>query len=127
MKDFAGISAQMPQAHDEIKKVWEDEHYLIDTHTAVASSALGIYRENTGDMTPSTVVSTASAYKFADKVTKVLGLKEGKDGFEDIEILKEYTQVPVPSGLKDLDKKPVTQSGVIDKDEMKEAVTKAIK
>ena len=44
----------------EIKRTWEEDHYLMDTHTAVASAVLRDYIEKTGDKTPAVIVPKAS-------------------------------------------------------------------
>ena len=41
--------------------------------------------------------------------------------------LAEKTGVPVPYGLKDLDKKEIRHTGVVDADKMDEAVLEALK
>ena len=51
-----------------INKVYTENGYLMDTHTAVAYNKLAAYRKDTGCVTPAVVVSTASPYKFCNSV-----------------------------------------------------------
>lgn len=56
--------------------MWQEHRYLIDPHTAVAFDVLDQYRRDTGDTTPTVVVSTASPFKFCDSVLGALGVSE---------------------------------------------------
>ena len=49
------------------------------------------------------------------------------DGFACVRALNAKTGVPVPSGLKDLDKKPVRHTGVIEKTQLADAVMESLK
>lgn len=122
LKVFYGGFATVEETNETIGKVYKEASYLMDTHTAVAYKVYEDYKNATGDKTPAVIASTASPYKFADSVAKAIGLSECKDGFEYVREVNEATGVPVPSGLKDLDKKPVLHTGVLDIDQMAQAV-----
>jgi len=122
LSDFYGGSADMISSHGIIKKLWQDEKYLMDTHTAVAYKVYLDYLEKTGDKTPTVIAATASPFKFADKVTEVMGLSKGKDGFESIDILSEATGLVVPEGLTGLKDKKITQTAVAKPDEIAESI-----
>ena len=80
-----------------INEVFRESGVLIDTHTAVA---VRVKRDL--DIPGKTViVSTASAYKFADGVLPALG-QEKADGFEAIDRLAAYTGAPIPAPLDGL-------------------------
>ena len=68
-----------------------------------------------------------SAYKFADSVAHSIGLGDADDGFAYIEMLHEETGVRIPSALKDLDKKEILHRGILDIDQMKDAVYECLK
>ena len=70
---FAGGFCNDIQTREKIGHAWRDHRYLIDTHTAVAYHVLDDYRRETGDTTPSVVVSTASPFKFPRDVLTALG------------------------------------------------------
>ena len=124
--DFYGGSADMESAHAALKALWEDEEYLIDTHTAVAYRVYLNYREESGDDTPAIIASTASPFKFAGTIAQTLGFRGSGDGFEAIDIISRKTGFPVPSGLKGLDIKPVFHRDTIRADEMKERISAAL-
>jgi threonine synthase len=126
MSDFASGYATMRQTHDVISKMWIDEGYLIDTHTAVAKAVYDDYVLRTSDRTPAIIVSTASAYKFADKVADCLGLPKAADEFAYIDLLHEATGANIPEGLRGLAGKVVTQDNLIDVSEMKEGVLTSV-
>lgn len=122
LKVFYGGFATVEETNETIGKIYKEAGYLMDTHTAVAYKVYEDYKNATGDKIPAVIASTASPYKFADSVAKAIGLAECKDGFEYVREVNEATGVPVPSGLKDLDKKPVLHTGVLDIDQMAQAV-----
>lgn len=127
MADFYGGYADVNTTNRTIGEMYADHDYLMDTHTAVAYKVYEDYKEATGDNTPTIIASTASAYKFAESVAKSIGLGEEENGFRYVEALAEKTGVEVPKGLKDLDKKEVRHTGVIDVDQMQATVEKSVK
>lgn len=118
---FAGVE----ETDQTIGAMYRENHYLFDTHTAVAYKVYEDYRRSTGDETPTLIASTASAYKFASSVAESLGVPE-TDGFRAIDAVHEYTGVPVPRAMSGLEEKPVLHDQVIDRTEMKEAVLRAL-
>src|SRR5699024_4480395 len=96
--------------------------YLIDTHTAVAFSALEQYRRETGDETPCVVVSTASPFKFCDSVLEALGETEIAQGLDALDQLTARTGQPAPAPLAGLRDKQVRFDRVVEKDHMLDAV-----
>lgn len=119
---FAAGFADEKETEEAIAAMYRDNGYLMDTHTAVAYKVYSDYRKETGDTTPAVIASTASAYKFAASVNEALGLPEEADGFAAVKALNEFTGVRIPAGLKDLDKKEIRHTGVIDKTELSAAV-----
>ena len=127
LEDFYGGFSTEKEAVNAISKMWAENTYLMDTHTAVAYKVYCDYAAETGDKTPTVIASTASAYKFAESVAKACGIGPCKDGFEYVKALEKATEIEVPYGLRDLDKKPVLHKGVIDSEKMQEAVLEALK
>lgn len=122
---WAGWSNQ-DETLKTIECVYKDDNYVLDTHTAVAVDVYDKYVITTGDLTPSVVVSTASPFKFNNSVCKALfGGKEieGKSEFELLEFLSKECDMPIPAGLKDLDKKNILHDNICEKDDMKTVVT----
>lgn len=127
LSEFYGGYADVAQTNETIGRMYKEYGYLLDTHTAVAYKVYENYRKETGDETPTVIASTASAYKFAESVAKSIGLSEEENGFRYVEALAKETGVRIPKGLKDLDKKEVRHTGVIDIDQMKDTVEAAVK
>ena len=67
---------------------------------------------------PTVVLSTASPYKFPAAVLGALGGEGSADEFETMRRLERETGVPIPAGLRDLEKKPVLHRDVIERDRM---------
>jgi len=124
---FYGGFADMQRAHSALRDLWDESHYLIDTHTAVGLRVYQDYKEGSGDDRPAIIASTASAYKFADTITGILGLSGGRDGFEAIDILHRNTEAPVPAGLKGLADKPVLHDESIRLEEMGDRIAAALR
>ncbi len=80
-----------------IGEVFTESGTLIDTHTAVAVRV----RRDLAVPGKTVIVSTASAYKFADGVLPALG-QEKADGFAAIDRLHAYTGAPIPAPLDGL-------------------------
>ena len=96
----------------KIAAVWRDSRYLIDTHTGVAAAALDAYRAESGDATPTVIVSTASAFKFAADVCGALGADPAED---PLAALSAHCGLPVPRPLSGLEARPLRFDGVSDK------------
>lgn len=127
MKKFRGGTATVEETNATIGMMYNDENYLIDTHTAVGYKVYRDYVEETGDETPTLIASTASAYKFAESVAESIGLNEEENGFRYIEAVADKTGVRVPKALKDLDKREIRHRGVIEIPEMIKVVEESVK
>lgn len=98
-----------------LKKVFEEEGYLMDTHTAVARAVYEEYRQRTQDSTPTVILSTASPYKFPRAVFSALGEELAtEDDFAIIEALSELTDTTPPQSILDLRVSPVCHEETID-------------
>ena len=95
------------QGRAAIRRLWETEHYLCDTHTAVAWDVAQQYKAACPDHNPVAVLSTASPYKFPAAVLSALGKEIDGDEFEKMEQLEKLTGVPMPDNLRGLRQRPV--------------------
>lgn len=106
-----------------IREVFEQHHYMLDPHSAVAWR---VAQENKGD-NPMLVASTANWAKFGSNVYRALfGIESGDalpselDGLTDVQINRkvyEHTHVSeIPAALDVLDDKPVRFTEIIDGD-----------
>ncbi len=108
-----------------IRRTWEQDGYLADTHTAVA---LGVYEKYRalGDTTKTVVVSTASPYKFPGDVLSALGGGEAISPFDAAKRLGEKTHTQVPHQLAALEKSAVRHNTVVDIAHMPDAVLRVL-
>lgn len=122
LDDFYGNFASEEETETTISKVWKDNEYLLDTHTAVAYKVYDKYKRETGDNTKTIIAGTASPFKFSDSVIKSLGYDVDEDGFKNMITVQEKTGVKIPNSLADLEKKAILHSTVINSDNMKNKI-----
>ena len=127
LSDFWADYATVEETNLSIGKMYSENGYLMDTHTAVAYKVYEDYKKATGDQAVAVIASTASAYKFADSVAESIGLSIEKDGFANVRALQQKTGVKIPAGLNGLEAKEIRHKGILKKEEMKAAVRDAIK
>ena len=111
----------------EIRKRFQEDHYLMDPHTAVGGHVIRQYRLQTNDPTPTILLSTASPYKFAADVLRgIAGMDaaEGKDAFACSEELERLSGIPMPAQVRALKELPVRHTAVCGREAMGEAVLK---
>ena len=111
------------KAQQTIGKVWREQHYLCDTHTATGWAVAEDYVNQTGDTRPMVVLSTASPYKFPAAVLASLESVSEPDEFIQMELLEQKTGVPIPQNLRGLQERKELHTGVIGKDQMLSYVT----
>lgn len=97
------------QVMNTIKKVFGENGYLLDPHTAVGVKVYEDYRQNTGDDTFTVIASTASPFKFAGSVLLALDQNKyaGVDPWQALKILSKTTKWEIPESLSSLQDKPV--------------------
>jgi len=110
-----------------IRRTWEQEGYLCDTHTAVALDVYRQYVEETGDSdTPAILASTASPYKFVGPVLSALEPLRGEDEFENLRRLEELTHTHAPQQLVSLQGKEPRFTEAVPKEQAAEYVRRAL-
>ena len=103
MEDFHGGYATEAENAAEIKRLFDETGYMIDTHTGVASAVYQKYVAKTGDKTPTVIASTASPYKFSHSVMEaVFGNQGDKDEFAIIDELCKVSGVAVPHAVEEI-------------------------
>lgn len=126
LTDFIGFWANEDTVFNTIKTIFDNEKYVIDTHTAVAASAdKGVKQDK-----KSVVVSTASPYKFTYDVLRALGedvfgLKE--EPFTLVDKLASVSSVKIPNAVTELRNAEVLHKSVIEIAGMKEFVSGTLK
>ena len=106
------------KASQTIAKVFCEQGYLCDTHTATGWAVAEDYVNQTGDHRPMVVLSTASPYKFPAAVLGALEKAEDEDEFMQMEQLQRRTGVVIPANLAGLQNKKELHTGVIEKNAM---------
>lgn len=123
MADFVAGYADMKANAAEIKKIYDDTGYLIDTHTGVAAAVYENYRRETGDEKKTVIASTASPYKFSRAVVEaVAGSQDGIDEFDLIEKMEKLSNVAIPEAVNELRHAKILHDRQCRPEEMKETV-----
>ena len=124
MADFVGGFATQEENAAEIKRVYDDTGYLMDTHTGVASCVYHNYRLKTGDETKTVIASTASPYKFSRSVmTAILGKEEeNKEDFALIDEMQEASGVAIPQAIEEIRNAEIRHKTVCTPETMEETV-----
>ena len=118
-QDFSCGCCDDQGAADVIGRLWSEQHYLCDPHTAVAwSVAEQLDGELRGTGAPTVLLSTASPYKFPAAVLSALGQPGSDNEFHMMNELARISGVPIPGNLSGLEGRPVLHKDVIDKDAM---------
>nr|WP_092074878.1 threonine synthase [Dendrosporobacter quercicolus]NSL49775.1 threonine synthase [Dendrosporobacter quercicolus DSM 1736]SDN19022.1 threonine synthase [Dendrosporobacter quercicolus] len=107
-----------------IKDIYERYGYTADPHTAVAWQVGNTYRRETGDATPSIILSTASPYKFNESVLQAITGKDlaGKDEFDMLEELAGLSGLEVPPSLAGLKDAPARFGQTCEKTELEQVI-----
>lgn len=121
---FYGGYCDDVQTKETINKLFEQDRYLCDTHTAVAVNVYEQYVKETGDETPTVIASTASPYKFSKSVLEAIAPNEKlpETEFDIVNKLNEISSVDVPSPLAGLKNKTVRFSDITEVVNMKNYV-----
>ena len=116
-KDFACGCANDAQGAQEIRSRFEADHYLCDTHTAVAFHVAERCRTDA----PMVVLSTASPFKFPRDVLAALGRDVPDSDFDAMRALTQVTGCEAPRSLSALDSLPVRFTEVIRPEDIRTA------
>ena len=127
LADFAAGFANTHETADAIKGLYDKTGYVIDTHTAVATSVYNEYRKNTKDTTKTVIASTASPYKFGRAVMNAIDSKyESYSDFELIDELCKVSNVEVPNAIEEIRTAPIRHNRLCNADQMQLEVEKIL-
>ena len=127
LSDFYGNYATEAEDAATIKKIYENDNYIIDTHTSVAATVYDKYRKETGDETKTVIASTASPYKFTRSVMNSIDTKyDTMSDFELVDELCKLSNVKVPQAIEDIRTAPVLHDTVCEVNEMCDNVKKIL-
>ncbi|MCD8046898.1 MAG: threonine synthase [Clostridiales bacterium] len=120
---FYGNYADEAETAAEIRRLYEDTGYVIDTHTAVASAVYQKYIAETGDEKKTVIASTASPFKFTRSVMNAIDEKHDAMGdFELVDELSRLANVTVPRAIEEIRSAEVLHDTVCETDEMEAVV-----
>lgn len=127
MECFTGGWADEGKTAAEIKRVYDETGYIIDTHTAVASAVYHSYKEKTKDNTVTVIASTASPYKFATSVMGAIDSSyKGTDDFVLIDELSRRSGTKIPPAIEEIRTAPVLHDTVCKTEDMQKEVEKIL-
>lgn len=127
LSQFYGNYASEKETAETIKKVYESDQYIMDTHTAVAATVYDKYVQATKDQTPTVIASTASPYKFTRSVMEAIDEKyASQSDFELVDELNKISGVKIPQAIEDIRSAEVLHDTVCDKSEMEQVVRKIL-
>jgi len=119
VKDFYANFANEDEISQAIKEVFEKENYLMDPHTAVAYCVYEKYKEESKDNSKTIIASTASPFKFGEKVASSIGINiSNKNEFEILGELSERSGIDIPASIENLRGKKINHRNIIDKGNM---------
>ncbi|MCR5677103.1 MAG: threonine synthase [Agathobacter sp.] len=126
LKDFYGNYTDEAGTKQEIRDVYEKTGYILDTHTAVASSVYRKYRKNTDDKTVTVIASTASPFKFTRSVMDAIDSEKyaSMSDFELVDELSKIGNVAIPNAIEEIRTAPVVHDIVCEVEEMPKVVKK---
>ena len=114
---FGAGSCGGERARETIGRLFREEGYLVDPHTAVAAALAG---------EEMLVVSTASPYKFPACVLEALGQPLPEDDFQKLSLLEQVSGRPVPAPLARLRSQAVRFTQTCDPSQMADRVREAL-
>lgn len=128
LDDFVGGWSDSKETQETIRRVYMEDKYVLDTHTAVASGVYNSYVKNTGDKTRTVIVSTASPYKFTDSVLEAIQSdKIPADDYEQAIMLKDLSGVNIPKAVEEIHYASVLHKVTCKTGEMEEVVKNYLK
>ncbi len=132
LSDFLAEYSTEEDTASEIRRIYEDTGYIIDTHTSVASSVANRLKADgqISEDEPLIIASTASPYKFARSI--VGAIKGGTDAvsgsdLDMIDSLISLSDMPEPPATKEIRHADIRHDGHIAISEMKDTVRSFLK
>ena len=127
LSDFKGGFATEDDDQEAIKRLYDESEYIIDTHTGIAASVYGKYKSETGDTTPSVIVSTASPFKFMRDVLRAIYYSD-VDRLSDYDLIFQLddmnNRAGIPQAIKDILALPIKHRTTCEADDMEAEIKK---
>lgn len=119
-QDLVGGYATEQETLDTIKRVFEQDDYVLDPHTAVAKAVYDKYWLQAKPKHCAVIVSTASPYKFTNSVIEAMGYQFTDDEFGLIDKLHQISDIPIPPAVDQIAQRPVLHNYQSSKEEIKQ-------
>lgn len=119
--EFFGAWVDEFETKETIGRIYKENGYVLDTHTAVAWRALEKYRYLPEDSDTYTVVlSTASPFKFANSVLSAMEEEpvEAENPFDLLRQLSEKTGLKIPARMQALEDAEILHKEVVPAEKM---------
>ena len=117
--EFSGSFWDDNQTKAMIGKVFSENGYLSDTHTAVGICAARDYSASAASKYPMLIASTANPYKFGAAVLEAIGGNAGDaDEYTILDLLQQKSGMQIPKALAELKTKRVRFEDVTEQDQM---------
>ena len=118
----AGFATQQ-EVLQEIKRIYQQDGYVIDPHTAVASFVANQYYAANNDPTLNVIISTASPYKFLETVYQAITDKQSSvTGLDAITELHKLLLQPLSPNVQQLFDQKQQSERVIQPAQMKSTI-----
>lgn len=103
LQDFVGGYATEEQVAQTIHDTYASVGYVMDTHTAVATTVYEEYTKHEEILPKAVIASTASPYKFGRSVMTAIDKKYEEMGeFALLDCLHDISQMEVPKAIEDI-------------------------
>ena len=123
--DFYGNYCCEEETRQAICRIFENSHYVVDPHTAVAAGVYETYKKETGDNTITVIASTASPYKFNRCVVEAVSDQYKDldlDDFALVDALHEISDVKIPRAVEEIRTAPILHNRVVEPEDMPRTV-----
>lgn len=120
-ENFYADFATEDEVINEIYRNYKENSYVMDPHTAVASSVYNKYKDFSRTTNKVVILSTASPYKFVETVNNSLG-----SDYKGIEGLFMKTGIKIPDAVKDIFESEVRFNTVVSKGDLKDHILEII-
>lgn len=127
LEGFVGGYATMDETKNTIHRLYDETGYVIDTHTAVATTVYNKYLDAGVVNDKTVIVSTASPYKFAESVLEGVGKGIPEDDYDQAIMLRDISGVEIPEAVEEIQVAKVRHDTVCETNEMMAYVEKILK
>lgn len=122
-KEFFSDYATDEEVAIEIKKVFDEENYLLDPHTAVGSVVSRKFKEKVKSDNKILISATASPFKFPKAICDALNIEtKNLNDFDMINKISETTKLKVPNIINEIKNATEVHKKVLEIKEVKDNV-----